>query len=56
LTITNDLVKDYRTGMIIASYDNNYIKDYRTGRYLYKLEGFLSRREITALLAIIFAV
>ena len=46
LSITNDSIKDYRTGMTLASYDNTYIKDYRTGRCLYRIDGFLSRREI----------
>lgn len=46
LSITNDSIKDYRTGMTLASYDNTYIKDYRNGGCLYRIDGFLSRREI----------
>jgi hypothetical protein len=56
LTISSSQVKDYCSGRIVAQYDTSIIKDYRTGRMLYKIDGFLSGREIASLLAILFAV
>lgn len=41
-------------GHIIATYDNNYIKEF-SGKIIYKFDGFLSKREVMALMAIIFA-
>ena len=53
MNITYDSVKEFG-GRIIAKFDTNYIKDF-SGMIQYKIDGFLSRRELMALLAIIYA-
>ena len=53
LNITYDSVKEFG-GRIIAKFDTNYIKDF-SGMIQYKIDGFLSRRELMALLAVIYA-
>ena len=54
LNITRDQVKEFN-GRIIAKFDSSYIKNISTGMIEYKIDGFLSRREMLALLAIIYA-
>ena len=54
LKITYKEVKDFY-GRIIATFDSSNIKDFSSGQIQYKIDGFLSRRELMALLAIMYA-
>ena len=56
LTISSNVIRDYLTGRTLATFDDTTFKDYMSGMYQYKIEGFLSRREIYALIAILYAV
>lgn len=53
LNITRNQVKEF-SGRIIANFDSTNIKDFSSGMIEYKIDGFLSRREMLALLAIIY--
>lgn len=54
LSIDDDKIKEYG-GRIIATYDQNYIKDFGW-QIRYRIDGFISRREIMALIAVLYAV
>ena len=51
--ITQNQVKEFG-GRIIATFDSTYIKSFG-GMIQYKIDGFLTRREMMALLALIYA-
>ena len=53
LNITTDQVKTI-TGQIIARYDSTYIKSY-SGMIQYRIDGFLSRRQVMAILTLLYA-
>ena len=53
MNITYDSVKEFG-GRIIAKFDTDYIKDF-SGMIRYKIDGFLSRRQMLALIAILYA-
>ena len=54
LNISYDQVKDFY-GKTIARFDTSYIKNFY-GSIEYRLDGFFSRREIMAILAVLYAV
>ena len=56
LTVDGDYIKEYQTGKYRYKISGDKIVEYQSGRYLYKFDGFLSHKEIVALLAILFAV
>ena len=53
LNITYNQVKEFG-GRIIATFDNTYIKSFG-GMIQYKIDGFLTRREMMAILTLIYA-
>ena len=48
-----EYLKSY-SGQILLKIEDSYIKEY-SGIIRYRIDGFLSRREMMALIAIIFA-
>ena len=54
LNVTTNQIKEFG-GTIIGSFDTNYIKDFPSGLIKYRIDGFLSRRELMALIAIMYA-
>ena len=54
LNVTTDTVKTYG-GQIIAKFDSSTIKNFG-GMIQYRIDGFLSRSEMLALIAIIYAI
>ena len=53
LNITYDQVKTF-SGQIIAKFDTTYIKSF-TGQIQYKLDGFLTRKQLMAILTLLYA-
>ena len=51
--MTYDEIKEYG-GKIISKFDSTYIKEF-SGTIRYKIDGFLSRRQMLALIAILYA-
>jgi hypothetical protein len=54
LYVTTDEVKNFG-GQIIARFDTSYIKNFG-GQIQYRINGFVSRSEMMALIAIIYAI
>ena len=54
LNVTTDTVKTFG-GQIIAKFDSSTIKNF-SGMIQYRIDGFLSRSEMMALIAIIYAI
>ena len=54
LTVTTDTVRNYG-GQIIAKFDTTTIKDFG-GIIKYRIDGFVSRSELMAIIALIYAV
>ena len=52
--ISNGRLQDYY-GKVVATFDSSSIKDYY-GRTVYRIEGFISRNELYALLAVLFSM
>ena len=54
LTVSTDTVRNF-SGQTIARFDTNSIKNFG-GQTQYRIDGFLSRSEMMALIAIIYAI
>ena len=54
LTVSTDTVRNF-SGQTIARFDTSSIKNF-SGQTQYRLDGFLSRSEMMALIAIIYAI
>ena len=53
IDIDNDKIKEF-SGQIIAKFDTNYIKNF-SGQIQYKLDGFLTRKQLMSILALMYA-